>query len=42
MMVAPTVGIDPLQPQFILTLIAVVAISSFGVAGLVAAQHSQL
>ena len=25
--------IDPLQPQFILTLIAVVAISSFGVAG---------
>ena len=28
-----TVGIDPLQPQFILTLIAVVAISSFGVAG---------
>ena len=33
MMVAPTVGIDPLQPQFILTLIAVVAISSFGVAG---------
>ncbi|ENQ3104255.1 hypothetical protein SAMN04488168_105125 [Bacillus sp. 491mf] len=33
MMVAPTVGINPLQPQFILTLIAVVAISSFGVAG---------
>ena len=33
MMVAPTVGIDALQPQFILTLIAVVAISSFGVAG---------
>ncbi|ENQ3081212.1 L-cystine transporter [Bacillus cereus] len=33
MMVAPIVGIDPLQPQFILTLIAVVAISSFGVAG---------
>ncbi|MEH6890278.1 L-cystine transporter [Bacillus sp. JJ864] len=33
MMVAPTVGIDPLQPQFILTLIAVVVISSFGVAG---------
>ncbi|HDX9587750.1 TPA: L-cystine transporter [Bacillus pseudomycoides] len=33
MMVGPTVGIDPLQPQFILTLIAVVAISSFGVAG---------
>lgn len=33
MMVAPTVGINPLDPQFILTLIAVIAISSFGVAG---------
>lgn len=32
-MVAPTVGINPLDPQFILTLIAVVTISSFGVAG---------
>ncbi len=32
-MVAPTVGIDPLNPAFILTLIAVVGISSFGVAG---------
>ncbi|QDX92533.1 L-cystine transporter [Brevibacterium sp. JNUCC-42] len=32
-MIAPTVGIDPLTPSFILTLIAVVAISSFGVAG---------
>ncbi|UOY93999.1 L-cystine transporter [Ectobacillus sp. JY-23] len=32
-MIAPTVGINPLDPQFILTLIAVVAISSFGVAG---------
>jgi L-cystine uptake protein TcyP (sodium:dicarboxylate symporter family) len=32
-MVAPTVGIDPLTPSFILTLIAVVALSSFGVAG---------
>ena len=41
MMVAPTVGIDPLQPQFILTLIAVVAISSFGVAGVGGAQHSR-
>lgn len=32
-MVAPTVGINPLDPSFIVTLIAVVAISSFGVAG---------
>lgn len=32
-MVAPMAGIDPLTPSFILTLIAVVALSSFGVAG---------
>ena len=32
-MVAPTVGIDPMGPSFILTLILVVVISSFGVAG---------
>ncbi|MGB3890505.1 MAG: cation:dicarboxylase symporter family transporter, partial [Priestia megaterium] len=32
-MIAPTVGIDPLTPSFIFTLIAIVAISSFGVAG---------
>lgn len=32
-MIAPTVGIDPLSPGFITTLIIVVAISSFGVAG---------
>ncbi|MGG0410858.1 L-cystine transporter [Peribacillus simplex] len=32
-MIAPTVGIDPLSPSFIAMLIAVVAISSFGVAG---------
>ena len=32
-MIAPTVGIDPLSPGFIATLILVVAISSFGVAG---------
>lgn len=32
-MIAPTVGINPLTPSFILTLILVVAISSFGVAG---------
>ncbi len=31
-MVAPSVGIDPLSVSFILNLIAVVAISSFGVA----------
>ncbi|MBM7702045.1 L-cystine transporter [Metabacillus iocasae] len=32
-MIAPTVGIDPLSPSFIASLIAIVAISSFGVAG---------
>ncbi|OYD56809.1 L-cystine transporter [Fictibacillus aquaticus] len=32
-MIAPTVGIDPLSPSFIATLIAIVALSSFGVAG---------
>jgi uncharacterized protein len=32
-MVAPAAGINPLSPGFILTLILVVAISSFGVAG---------
>ena len=32
-MVAPTVGIDPFTPSFIASLIAIVAISSFGVAG---------
>ena len=32
-MVAPTVGIDPFTPEFILMLIAAVAIGSFGVAG---------
>ena len=32
-MIAPTVGIDPFTPSFIFTVIAVVAISSFGVAG---------
>lgn len=32
-MIAPTVGIDPLDPGFLLMLIVVVAISSFGVAG---------
>ncbi len=32
-MVAPTVGIDPLAPGFILSLVAIIAISSFGIAG---------
>lgn len=32
-MIAPTVGIDPFTPGFIFTLIAIVMISSFGVAG---------
>ncbi len=32
-MIAPTVGIDPLDPTFIFTLIVTVAISSLGVAG---------
>ncbi|MBW8348552.1 L-cystine transporter [Bacillus sp. IITD106] len=32
-MVAPTAGINPLNPAFIFTLIVIVAISSFGVAG---------
>ncbi|MCK3657165.1 L-cystine transporter tcyP [Pasteurellaceae bacterium Pebbles2] len=32
-MVAPTVGIDPFSAQYIFTLILVVAISSFGIAG---------
>lgn len=32
-MIAPTVGIDPMTPSFFFTLIGVVAISSFGIAG---------
>ena len=32
-MIAPSVGINPFEWQFILLLIAIVAISSFGVAG---------
>lgn len=32
-MIAPSVGQNPLEPMFLLTLIAIVAISSFGVAG---------
>lgn len=32
-MIAPTVGINPLDPSFLIALIFIVAISSFGVAG---------
>ncbi|MGY3926877.1 L-cystine transporter [Aeromonas simiae] len=32
-MIAPTVGINPLDPGFIMTLIAIITVSSFGVAG---------
>ena len=32
-MIAPTMGIDPLTPLFILQLVVIVAISSFGIAG---------
>jgi hypothetical protein len=32
-MIAPTMGIDPLAPLFIIKLVAIVAISSFGIAG---------
>jgi L-cystine uptake protein TcyP (sodium:dicarboxylate symporter family) len=32
-MIAPTMGVDPLDPVFIATLVGIVAISSFGVAG---------
>lgn len=32
-MIAPTVGINPLDPSFIIQLVIIVAISSFGVAG---------
>lgn len=33
MMIAPTVGQNPFEPGFIISVIAIVAISSFGVAG---------
>ncbi len=32
-MIAPTVGINPMDPQFIISVVLIVAISSFGVAG---------
>ncbi|HLR52831.1 MAG TPA: L-cystine transporter [Candidatus Avamphibacillus sp.] len=32
-MIAPTIGIDPLSPEFIIQLVLIVGISSFGVAG---------
>lgn len=41
-MVAPSAGIDPTSISFIITLIIVVAISSFGVAGVGGGQPSQL
>ena len=33
-MIAPTIGINPLDPSFIISLIAIVTISSFGIAGI--------
>jgi len=33
-MIAPTMGIDPLDPTFMVTLVGVAAISSFGIAGI--------
>jgi L-cystine uptake protein TcyP (sodium:dicarboxylate symporter family) len=32
-MIAPTMGIDPLDPAFVVSLVGIIAISSFGVAG---------
>src|SRR5699024_10598878 len=32
-MIAPTIGIDPLSPGFILQLVLIVGVSSFGIAG---------
>ena len=32
-MIAPTMGIDPMSPSFIVPLVGIVAISSFGIAG---------
>lgn len=32
-MIAPTVGINPLSPEFLIQLVLIIAISSFGVAG---------
>lgn len=33
-MIAPTIGINPLDPSFIISLVAIVTISSFGIAGI--------
>ncbi|WP_305829304.1 L-cystine transporter [Photobacterium leiognathi] len=33
-MIAPTVGINPLDPSFIASLVAIVTVSSFGIAGI--------
>jgi len=32
-MIAPTMGVDPLNPGFVATLVGIIAVSSFGVAG---------
>jgi L-cystine uptake protein TcyP (sodium:dicarboxylate symporter family) len=32
-MIAPTMGVDPMNPTFIVSLVGIIAISSFGVAG---------
>ena len=32
-MIAPTMGVDPLDPGFVATLVGIIAVSSFGVAG---------
>ena len=40
-MVAPSAGVNPLDPTFLVTLIVIVAISSFGVAGVGEGRHSQ-
>jgi L-cystine uptake protein TcyP (sodium:dicarboxylate symporter family) len=32
-MIAPTMGVDPMSPTFVVSLIGIIAISSFGVAG---------
>lgn len=33
-MIAPTMGVNPMDPTFIITLVGIIAISSFGVAGI--------
>ena len=38
-MIAPTVGINPLDPSFMISLIAIVTVSSFGIAGIDLLNH---